>query len=84
MLYKSPDLALSGTGIYMQQAGKRLSRVEVEMELEAGGWEGCYGDAVVQTQECTHVSEQLLAVEEGALPRQADWLLCVCTYLDAV
>lgn len=37
MLYKNPDLALSGTGIYMQQAGKRLSRVEVEVEA---GWEG--------------------------------------------
>lgn len=31
-----------------------------------------YGDAVVHTEECSHVSEQLLAVEEGALPRQAD------------
>lgn len=43
-----------------------------------------FGDAVVQTQECTHVSEQLLAVEEGALPRQADWLYSKCTYLDAL
>lgn len=39
------------------------------------------GDAVAQTQECTHVSEQLLAVEEGALPRQADWLYSMCTYI---
>lgn len=31
-----------------------------------------FGDAVVQTQECSHVSEQLLAVVEGTLPRQAD------------
>lgn len=64
----------------MQQAGRRLS---------AGGGRGGggqavpYGDAVVQTQECTHVSEQLLAVEEGAQPRQAGWLQSVRTYLDA-
>lgn len=43
-----------------------------------------FGDAAVQTQECTHVSEQLLAVEEGTLPRRDDWLYSVCRYLDAL
>lgn len=43
------------------------------------------GDAVVQTQECTHVSEQLFMGEEEALPRQADWLDGIySTYLDAL
>lgn len=46
-----------------------------------GGQAVPFGDVVVQTQECSHVSEQLLAVEEGTLPRQANWLHSVCTWM---
>lgn len=38
---------------------------------------------MVQTQECIHVSEQLLVVQCGALPSQTEWLPSTCTYLDA-
>lgn len=76
MLCKNPDVALSGK-CQAAFAGAPF------LQAEGGQTMPC-GDAVVQTQECTHVSEQLLAVEEGALPRQADWLRSICIYLDAL
>ena len=54
----------------------------------SGGWAGqragrrrLRGGAVVQTQECTHVSEQPLAVEEGAPPGRAGRRVCVRTWM---
>ena len=51
-----------------------LAGVSTPLPQAEGGQAMPCGDAAVQTQECTHVSEQLLAVEEGAPAAR-------CTYI---